>query len=1389
MSVSNAGFNISGYPTALVNKINKKNKLQYDHYLMSYAVTNSGLSNFNKNYKVPVHALREDFKSYIGFENAKGQWRQLTRLWVGDWYKENEIQNNNETVKSGDKVNSYLYNWSLKEIGHDDYILNKFGDEKYEGHADVLPTERVFIVKNAPIPCEYNYATLFVKRDEKGNPIKDAENNFIYIEVNKDPYPNLTKIVDKNYIDNRFNGVRIINADNTVGAVIKDEDYKYADKATRYNDTLIVQNENNDSSVQDYPIDFGDADTAFLRFRPYTCVYEFTKHIKCVHLYDDLDCGNGKTTRDSLIPEARDGKDSQPESNLLTFFIKLPKPDGNDSAEIDKQGIVFLANDNVLERNVTEKYQQQISEKQITKSEKYTPSIRWSFHGERHRVIKQAWIANREVLIKCEAHYTTDEQSGKKILNVLCSSALNYDQGISAPEYIAGYACNDFRHNYSNCFPSCSLLFHHTFVNPTNPDGSVNDDSILDELWDVNDTTKGTYADNVNKVHVSSTDRQKWESHVDDVDKDKNTKPQLHFAEKEKQSWLNNIYNRYERIQLTTDYITIDTQGGSIELDDGSFKLESKVAHIGLKTINEMSNTKPTDVSIPTTEALYAHAFDWSKDNKPNEVKSQPLHVTAEEKYKWNSLSNLTAGDCINIFPDKDENGNDVKKISVATVEDIELTSDDKLDSTVPTTNAVKKYAKGAGGIQYEDKKGDEEAPKSSNFRFFGPWVHQIVEIDENGEKLVKLYFGENNNPKPIQAIEIPTSKTSMYLYKSDSSNDRYDDYSLPDNFVFTKTNGSETDTKYNYVFQTGENINKIRIKGEDDNFVIPVDLPTDESNEAETENCIIVELIHKTPTGDKTTSSTANFYLPIKIDSNTKKYVIKQTPDMGTYEETINKDGKVSYEISYMIQEGLQITFEELIINQKEDAEEGFLPGFVRAKGYISINSSSSKNRNNTALSEVGPYELLVTTKKGSFITGPTTSKKQIFVYKAMTDNAQYNYINDENQSDGQMTAEVKFVGSTTKWVSGIEYHAAAKMDVNVDNIRYTQPYVTKNTNRIKLNWTNSSDSNISTTRGGKVVSTDEIISKGNDLTAKTDDKGLSVSSVFTYNTENKNEDGIYKIESKYDVGKFSIQLDNVSIFKQDGETLSKNISSGIVQSTKYIWTHESGTPNDYTITFNADNDTNGETTYYRYLNAFDPDPEDPNTNGFLLQNDIENPTGSDYEYNSDTSLLEKGKYEKELLVQGGWLKHPNNDLTKKYTNVKGVRCYVRRIKLDSSSVDDLGKLRMTVEEMKKDYYITTKDGTSDVNFYLACPGNDYILHLNATYNGNTENVEKIVRVAKSTELTGSESTSYSWIFQTYSNTTWPIFGKNKQAYYLIVTMNENAEKIGSIKIEVIGN
>lgn len=533
--------------------------------------------------------------------------------------------------------------------------------------------------------------------------------------------------------------------------------------------------------------------------------------------------------------------------------------------------------------------------------------------------------------------------------------------------------------------------------------------------------------------------------------------------------------------------------------------------------------------------------------------------------------------------------------------------------NTVPTTGAVKAYAEGAGGIQYEDKKENEdEAPKSTNFRFLGSHVHQVVETDENGKPLVKLYFGPNNNPPAIGTIVSPTSKTPMYLYYPDSSVLRYDYYSLPNNFAPT------TDTKYDCVFKKGEKINQIRIKGVDknkgitDDFIIPVVLPTIENKTETNVNCINVELIHISPTSNNNSVS-VSCSLPIKIDSVTKKYVLEQAANMRTYKENIDEDGKVSYEVSFSSRneiqnKGLQITLENLVINQKEDADDGYLPDVVRAKGYISINSSS-ENDENDSLSKIGSYELRVTTNNGLAI-----SDKQIFVYDDVPDR---DYEHDA--SDGDMTSNIEFVGSSTKWVSGIEYYTSAKMNVTVDNIRYTQPYVTPDTRRIKLNWsntsTNTSSSKISITGINNDSAADVVIEKGSYLKPKdTSDIGLSVGSVFKYDTSKSNK---HNITSSGDVGKFSITLNDIQVYKQDGSTLEIDSTGSSAISDKYIWTHKSSTkPNDYTITFNTDNDVNGSTTYHRYLKAFDP-----NTKKFILGSNTENPFGSDIENPTNTS------------------------------------------------------------------------------------------------------------------------------------------------------------------------
>jgi hypothetical protein len=418
-------------------------------------------------------------------------------------------------------------------------------------------------------------------------------------------------------------------------------------------------------------------------------------------------------------------------------------------------------------------------------------------------------------------------------------------------------------------------------------------------------------------------------------------------------------------------------------------------------------------------------------------------------------------------------------------------------------------------------------------------------------------------------------------------------------------------------VFKIGDKIDTIRIKGKDkskgltDEFIIPVVLPSSEKDSngrtiiEPNENCIRVELIHKSPIGNST--SAVNCSLPITIDSVTKKYVIEQTADMRTYEK-IENDGRVSYKITYSSlplpheQTGLQLTLEDIIINQKEDADDGYLPDVVRAKGYVSINSSLTDDEN-VALSEVGSYELRVTTNNGSAI-----SEKQIFVYEEMLD-GKY----EHDASDGDMTATVNFVGSsTTKWVSGIEYYTSGKMNVTVDNIRYTQPYVTKNTNRIKLEWSNSSSSKINTTGINNTVDADVVIKKGTELTPKEQkDTGLSVGSVFTY----KSSDSKHNITTTDDVGKFSVTLNKVYIYKQDGNILAANVSTASATSDKYIWQHTSSKPNDYTITFNTDNDVNGQTTYHRYLNAFDLSSKQ-----LKFDSDIVKPEGDYKKYEFDS-------------------------------------------------------------------------------------------------------------------------------------------------------------------------
>lgn len=162
------GIRISQYQVAQINDNDKKNKLLLNHNFITYAPSYFGTSTMNKNYQIPVQTLRDDFRGYLGIENAKGTWQNTIRIWSGNW------------IDTENRENSYVYQWKYDERGNLDYIADKWGDEE-----DV---DKIFLLRNAPIPFE---------------------------EPQQDPNPKSNKFVDKKYIDDRFNGIRKVKTSNT----------------------------------------------------------------------------------------------------------------------------------------------------------------------------------------------------------------------------------------------------------------------------------------------------------------------------------------------------------------------------------------------------------------------------------------------------------------------------------------------------------------------------------------------------------------------------------------------------------------------------------------------------------------------------------------------------------------------------------------------------------------------------------------------------------------------------------------------------------------------------------------------------------------------------------------------------------------------------------------------------------------------------------------------------------------------------------------------------------------------------------------------------------------------------------------------------------------------
>lgn len=1327
MNTSNTGFKISSYPTALVNKLTKKGKLQYDHYLMSYAETNFGFSTINKNYKIPVESLRRDFMGFLGVENAKGQWRQLQRIWYGDWYAEKEITDKSGvTTVIGDKVNSYLYRWNLNEIGQEDYVLNKFGDETELDHQDKLPTDRIFIVKNAPIPCEYTIATKFKqqKTDENGNIVYED------ITYTSDPYPHLTKIVDKDYIDNRFNGIPIIDKTDTV---YPDSPANKPVTLDDVSDTPSYSAPDINSNINDTPIHHQYKST--LEIRPYTCIYDYNftgkdNYVDWIDIEDTLECGNGKTTKDLI------------KGKLLTFFIRISRPKNSHVTGSLTNGTVYDFARGLL---LTTKgiYKERLIDVEGTRNKKesteddgevivastteiigqkesyYSELVKWAFSGERHQIFKQSIEAERNILIKCQCYYDENDN-----LCIDASSAVNYEPGTSTITGILPYITNYIYENYNNRVPSSHVLYQHTFQN-------------VDEMYWQNEANQTEYyIDKVNSIHVSKEDRKAWSEHVIDskkgsyYDSDVASKSQYHFANNEKQAWHEELVSKVQHIKGGDNYIVVDNVPNT----------ERKQLNLRLNVTTVLTNERPDDHTIPTTRSLYDHI-----NNNLNQK-----HLTDDDRSTWNKKINTIVGDSfLNVSdPEYVENSSSVE-INLNTTPDIadaiekneeeeDETQKTNLAKTVPTTQGVIDYVKEHGGIKYDNTK-----TSFGNFRFKGSHVFMIETEDEDKEKVIEFYFGPNNNPPYIRNIQDFNTSEPLYMYQSSKES-----WKLPTDFKYS----GGKDTTYNIVYPVSPTQSfTLKVNnGEEISMEIGDKHPADFGSGVDKgELKQITVSLYKNSSNEAIAKATC--YLPILKDEN----------GVFKFDENLNGIGNgsgtdITNKIIVSQDDGICLTLTDLKLNQKEDVDNGFFTGFVRFKATISINKDTSKS-NVFSKGGAGSYYLTLTDAKNNVVR----SAKDIFIYSR-----------EDATSIGTPTVALEYFDNTnTATISGITYYTKPQLKISVSNITGTQQQITKTLNRLNL-----TKSNKSINADFNLPSADAVISKSNNKLVIQSGNTLYDNAVFQFNNT-------YDIKSQNDVGCFGTSI-TAKPYKRDGSVTSSPAGSDSItqDNTKWIWNHSTTRSACNIVSFGIpiENETYPRLLYTTNICALTL------SNPIFSINTLINGNGNTFD--NECSLTETS-YISQLLVQGGWLKYPSTDLTGTYASIQNntqsegfIRQYVRKVRfLDSNGQDkesSLGEIEISIDNFKANDF-----NTSDrkVSLWLAQKYDDgsepALSLLNATsdlVNASNEIGCAIIGSNK------TEGTTYKWKFSNSLTKAW-FSGKD---YYLIIAMHpEFTGKLGTIK------
>lgn len=215
-----SGLKISNLPTIPINSKNSnfKNKIGLENtFFLSYAHSTYGINYNKQNYKVPLNALREDFRGYIGLESLVAPWSEQLKLWHGYW---NNV----------DKNKSYVYEWKISERNHEHYAPQKFCDLE----------NSYYIIKDAPFPFETedlnNRGRGECSSVEQSDGIAYINNSINTPIQAGDPYPDSNKIVTKSYIDERLAGKRLIEVHHKF--YVRDYDCTYVIRASEFDKSV-----------------------------------------------------------------------------------------------------------------------------------------------------------------------------------------------------------------------------------------------------------------------------------------------------------------------------------------------------------------------------------------------------------------------------------------------------------------------------------------------------------------------------------------------------------------------------------------------------------------------------------------------------------------------------------------------------------------------------------------------------------------------------------------------------------------------------------------------------------------------------------------------------------------------------------------------------------------------------------------------------------------------------------------------------------------------------------------------------------------------------------------------------------------------------------------------